>query len=122
MAPFLDLYTQIDPLLVQLRRSIEETKKKYLGVFKPVSDDRSGTITPTPGEMAALVEHMHQIGPLVDASVIIATEKWQRGLAQRHRQRFMLLQEEVLQMLRDLKKLRVQTRGAMDTQLGSMSN
>ncbi|KAI1015407.1 hypothetical protein LB504_010942 [Fusarium proliferatum] len=105
MAPFLDLYTQIVSLLVQLRRSIEETKKRYPGVFKHVSDGRSSTITPTPGEMAALVEHMHQVGPLLYALVIIATEEWQRALAQRHRQRFMLIQEEVLQMLQDLKKL-----------------
>ncbi|RKL32579.1 hypothetical protein BFJ72_g10522 [Fusarium proliferatum] len=105
MAPFMDLYNQILSLLIQLRRSINETKRTYPGAFNRNPDDRSGTIIPTPTEMAALVEHMLQVGPLVDALVIIAIEDWDRRLAQDHRRQFLLLQEEVLQMLQDLKKL-----------------
>ncbi|KAG4272820.1 hypothetical protein FPRO04_10335 [Fusarium proliferatum] len=111
MAPFMDLYNQILSLLIQLRRSINETKRTYPGAFNRNPDDRSGTIIPTPTEMAALVEHMLQVGPLVDALVIITTEDWDRRLAQDHRRQFLLLQEEVLQMLQDLKKLESTNQG-----------
>ncbi|KAF5655234.1 hypothetical protein F25303_751 [Fusarium sp. NRRL 25303] len=120
MAPFMDLYTQILYLLIQLRHSIEESKRIYPGAFNPNLDDRSGTIIPTPTKMAALVEHMHQIGPLVDALVIIATEDWHRRLAQCHRQQFLLLQEEVLQMLQDLKKLESTNEGSDGPSAGTV--
>ncbi|KAF5989553.1 hypothetical protein FBULB1_839 [Fusarium bulbicola] len=105
MAPFMELYTQINFLLNHLQRSIKETQGTYPGVIGPSADNSGGTIIPTPEEMAALVEHMHQVHPLVDALLIIATEEWQQQLAERHKRRFTLSQNEVLQMLQDLKRL-----------------
>ncbi|KAG5744821.1 hypothetical protein H9Q69_011140 [Fusarium xylarioides] len=105
MAPFMELYTQIHFILNHLEHSIRETKDKCPEVFGPRPYDNSGTIIPTPEEMAALVEHMHQVGPLVDALMILSTEKWQQQLAERHKGRFSSSQNEVLQMLQDLKRL-----------------
>ncbi|KAF5670357.1 hypothetical protein FCIRC_8965 [Fusarium circinatum] len=105
MAPFMELYTQINFLLNHLQRSIKETQDTYPEVFGPNADNSGGTIIPTPEEMAALVEHMHQVDPLVDALLIIATDEWQQQLAEHHKRRFTLSQSEVLQMLQDLKKL-----------------
>ncbi|KAF4444305.1 hypothetical protein FACUT_748 [Fusarium acutatum] len=105
MAPFMELYTQIHLILNHLGDSIRETKGKYPAVFGPRPDANSGTIIPTPEEMAALVEHIHQVGPLVHALMIIATEEWQQQLAERHEGRFALFQNEVLQMLQDPKRL-----------------
>ncbi|KAF5704123.1 hypothetical protein FMUND_12665 [Fusarium mundagurra] len=105
MAPFMELYTQIHFILNNLENSIREAKDKYPGVFGPRLYDNSGMIIPTPEEMAALVEHIHQVAPLVDALMILTTEEWQQQLAERHKRRFALSQNELLQMLQDLKRL-----------------
>ncbi|PNP84995.1 hypothetical protein FNYG_01692 [Fusarium nygamai] len=105
MAPSMELYAQIHFILSHLEDSIRETKNTYPGVFGPRPYDNSGTIIPTPEEMAALVEHMHQVGPLVDALMFLTTDECQQQLAERHKGRFELSQNELLQMLQDLKRL-----------------
>ncbi|KAG5803705.1 hypothetical protein H9Q74_009036 [Fusarium xylarioides] len=105
MAPFMELYTQIHFILNHLEDSIRDTKGKYAEVFGPRPYDNSGIIIPTPEEMAALVEHMHQVGPLVDALMILSTDVWEQQLAERHKRRFAVSQSEVLQMLQDLKRV-----------------
>ncbi|KAF5574357.1 hypothetical protein FPANT_11823 [Fusarium pseudoanthophilum] len=107
MAPFMELYAQVHFILSHLEDSIRETKTTYPGVFGPRSYDNTGMIIPTPEEVAALVEHVHHIGLLVDALVFLTTDEWHQQLAEGHKARFDLSQNEVLQMLQDLKRLEV---------------
>jgi hypothetical protein len=62
-------------------------------------------IIPTPEEITALVEHVHHVGLLVDALMFLTTDEWHQQLAECQKGRFELSQNEVLQMLQDLKRL-----------------
>ncbi|KAF5535428.1 hypothetical protein FNAPI_12071 [Fusarium napiforme] len=105
MAPFMELYAQIHFILSHLEDSIQETKTTYPGVFGPRPYDNGGMIIPTPEEIGVLVEHVHHVGLLVEALMFLTTDEWHQQLAEGHKGRFELSQNEMLQMLQDLKKL-----------------